>query len=62
LECEALKREASLYRERADVYAKTESPDALLVERTEAIIWNRIKAWAESSPVNRAERKNPDDA
>src|SRR6266853_4815223 len=59
MECEALKREASLYRNRAGLYAKTESPDVLLVDRTEEIIEKRIKAWAESAPVNRAERKKP---
>jgi hypothetical protein len=59
LECEALGREVSLYRSRAGVYARAESPDILLVDRTEDIIEKRIKACAESAPVDRAERKKP---
>jgi hypothetical protein len=57
LECEALKREASLYRGRTGAYAKTESADALLVERTEEIIKKRTDAWANDGHANHPEQK-----
>jgi hypothetical protein len=57
LECEALRSEVWLYRNRAGVYARTESPDVLLVERTEEIIARRIRAWAESAPMYVAGKK-----
>jgi hypothetical protein len=59
LECEALKTEESLYRNRAGAYARAESPDVLLVERTEGIIAKRIQAWAGAAPVSGAEGKKP---
>ncbi len=60
LECEALKSEKSLYLNLAGIYARVESPDKTLVERTEEIIGRRIKAWAEGASANRSEEKKPD--
>ena len=56
LECEALKRERCLYEGRAGIYAKAEDPDALLIERTEAFIEERIAATLKT--CHRAPRKS----
>jgi len=62
LECEALKQERWLYLGRAGVYAETETPEKLLVERVEAIIEKRIKAWAESVAKDHPGSKKPGSA
>ena len=52
---EVLKRERALYLAGAGPYARTENPDRLLAERTEAAAALELETWIESQ---QGERKN----
>jgi hypothetical protein len=45
--CEALRREAHLFRYRAGHYAGAKAPEALFVERAEALMASESKDWRE---------------
>lgn len=45
---EVLKREQALYRAKAGPYQRTDHPDRLLAERTEAVAALELETWAET--------------
>jgi len=54
---EVLKREQALYRAKAGPYQRTDHPDRLLAERTEAVAALELDTWVESQlgePKNQA--------
>jgi Protein of unknown function (DUF4231) len=57
---EALKREQSVFRARAGVYADAERPEVELAERVERIVSQESGAWAESQRATGSARGGDD--